>query len=914
MRPDLRRPAARPRLDPDRFRTPHATDRPGFRWWWTVPVPIDELVRELRAMHAAGIGEVEIAFSPGFWADEPQRAALAAVLAEAERLGVGVAATVGAAWPLQTPNTTRGTEHAARELQYGVAHVPAGTRGVRVPPAFDDEGSERGARLHAVVAARILTAGDPPPRFRVRDWHGERLGIGNPERSTILDADSLVVLAADDTVDLPPGDGDWAVFGLWLRDCAQGVTSFLDRDAAVAATQYLDEHQFGPENLAAFGRTGTEWFEDSLELNADSLFWTDDLLARFEARFGYDLTPHLPVLFVHGMCRYWVPNSEPTPDFAYPDSSDARVRRDYHRLITDLYVADHLLVLQDWSARHGVRHKAQAAYGQNLEPIRSNRDFVRAGGRAEGESLNAGDRFPVTRSHPSWRFALDWARCIVGGAHQGGATRVSTELGAQFAASFAQTLGDLKQVLDKEWAAGITKPFVHGFAVQPADAPWPTQSRFADIVTESWNDLHYPEWVHLPALADYWARGTLILETGTPRTDVAIHRDGFLTTAARGTPEQDRTAPARLADTEALERRGYSVQFVDPIGLAEPEAFGAAGDLFPNGPAYRALILDERTMMPEAIEAVAAAAGRGLRVIVVGEPPASDSGFAHGDAGHRRVREAVAQLLTLPTVARVAEMRDAAGALAGLGLVPRAAWNGPLLLTQWREAGDLRFVLVYHTDAEAVTVRLSLEGEGAVSELDLWTGGIRPLGAAARSGRTEVTLSLEPLGVRVLALHLGASTAEVAAPEPAWAPVTLGPWHLTARTEEPLGSRTIELDRGPADWRQVPELADAAGVATYTTTVTAHLDRSRLELGALVGSASVRVDGVTVGTAFTSGAVLDLGDALRAGGTLEVVVATPLHNAVLGVDRPSPPGLPLPGRAGNPLPQGWVGPARLLGT
>jgi hypothetical protein len=167
------------------------------------------------------------------------------------------------------------------------------------------------------------------------------------------------------------------------------------------------------------------------------------------------------------MCRYWVPNEEPVPDFELDDGSGSKIRRDYYRLLTDLYIRDHLLVLQAWSVSRSMRHKAQVAYGQNLEPIRSNREFVRSGGRAEGESLNSGDRAPMSRDQPTWKFALDWQRCLVGGAHQGGAVRVSTELGAQFQAAFAFSLGDYKQLLDKEWAAGITKPFVHGFR-QPA--------------------------------------------------------------------------------------------------------------------------------------------------------------------------------------------------------------------------------------------------------------------------------------------------------------------------------------------------------------------------------------------------------------------------------------------------------------
>ena len=76
---------------------------------------------------------------------------------------------------------------------------------------------------------------------------------------------------------------------------------------------------------------------------------------------------------------------------------------------------------------------------------------------------------------------------------------------------------------------------------------------------------------------------------------MAVYRDGFLTTAARGNAEADATVPDRLIDAEPLERAGYGVQVLDPVGLAEPGALGAdaAGTtvLFPEGPAYRALVL-----------------------------------------------------------------------------------------------------------------------------------------------------------------------------------------------------------------------------------------------------------------------------------------------------------------------------------
>ncbi|WP_210580063.1 hypothetical protein, partial [Actinomyces succiniciruminis] len=273
---DLRRPATRAALTRARFATPEMTDRPGIRWWWQQPVPVEALLEELRAIAAAGFGEVEIAFSPGFWADAAQREALAAVLAEARHLGVGVAMTLGAAWPLQTPNTTRGTAYAAQELQYGVRwvegegradargdagraaaeiHGPGGGRGAvttPVPAPFDDAELARGGKLVAVVSARVVRRGTPPRVVDSGNPWGKPTKIIEPEHSTLLDETTLTDLTGQvrgegtgAIVDWEPGPGQWALMAFWSRDSEQGVTSFLDAAAARAALAYLDEHQLG---------------------------------------------------------------------------------------------------------------------------------------------------------------------------------------------------------------------------------------------------------------------------------------------------------------------------------------------------------------------------------------------------------------------------------------------------------------------------------------------------------------------------------------------------------------------------------------------------------------------------------------------------------------------------------------------
>src|SRR4051795_9222174 len=121
--------------DPASFRDPPRQVRPKFRWWWgnfALPGSLDPaaVTEELKAIADAGFGGVEIGFTPSVWANDAQRAGLQASLAEARRRGLSVDMTLGANWPLQTPNTAKGTGLSEQELMYGRKDVSG-------PGAFD---------------------------------------------------------------------------------------------------------------------------------------------------------------------------------------------------------------------------------------------------------------------------------------------------------------------------------------------------------------------------------------------------------------------------------------------------------------------------------------------------------------------------------------------------------------------------------------------------------------------------------------------------------------------------------------------------------------------------------------------------------------------------------------------------------
>ncbi|MDW5596828.1 glycosyl hydrolase [Conexibacter stalactiti] len=924
-------PHPEPLVQPQAFKTPASDVRPQTRWWWGQffgnglplgPMSVAETRREMREFAAAGFGSVEIAFGRANWATAEQRENLEAALDEADKLGMTVDMTIGANWPVTTPNTRAGSGLSQQELQYGRADVTGGTTFDGPAPApYDDAANARGGRLFAVTAAKVLDAGPAVTRVNAP-----------PTTSTVLDPSSLVDLTAE--VDAGgnltwevPGEGSWIVFAFWQRDARQDVIDAFDAAPVAAAGRYVGEHQFTDGAAALLRKAGGSFFEDSLELRAEGLFWTHEMAARFEQRRGYGVRRLLPLFFQQGMNSFWVPEFEPVADFELPEQQGRRIRHDYYETLTDLYVDEHLQSFQDWADSRGVQYRSQAAFGQNLDTIRSARELARMGGLADTESYNAGDRQvnDLVGNRDRWRFAFDMHRNVSSGAHQGGSSEISSELGAQGGKAYSFNIGDYKTIMDKEWAAGTSRITLHGASYQGTTARWPGDTAFGEYVSDSWN-ASWPQWAHWKPMSDYWARGTTVLETGTPRTDVAIYRDGFVTIAATGQVEVPR---AGLFDALALERAGYSLGYLDPNGVIDRDAEGD-GVLFPRGPRYRAIVIDERALPAAVAERLAEEAEQGLAVVFVGELPNRDTSYKNATRGDIRVQRAIERLLDAPTVARAATQADAAGALQRLGVVPDARWSTPVqVYSQQRETKTADYYYLYNATSDEVTFDGSFASKGRPYALDLWNGDITPLAAFRQDGeRTSIPLTLPPLGTTVLAIrkdepvparHIvsapndelvvtgeqtvelrdvaggprevrfsdGTSSSVNVPPLPA--PLTPASWqlHIDGATATGTVPHDLELTE-LKPWVQIPGLERVAGVGTYTTTLdlpadwTAAERGALLQLGTVLGTVRIWVNGSEAGPGTVAAQRRwDVSALLKPGANeLKVEVATALRNAV----------------------------------
>ena len=152
-----------PLANPRDFAQPPNDVRPKMRWWWATPYDDKEAADELNAMAQAGFGGAEAAFNTDGWGGADQRKMLVTALQTARSDGMRLDMTLGASWPVTTPNTKPGSGLSEQELMYGRRDLtgPSSYMGP-APTALDDQtGQQRGGKLVAVTAAKVLTEGPP---------------------------------------------------------------------------------------------------------------------------------------------------------------------------------------------------------------------------------------------------------------------------------------------------------------------------------------------------------------------------------------------------------------------------------------------------------------------------------------------------------------------------------------------------------------------------------------------------------------------------------------------------------------------------------------------------------------------------------------------------------------------------------
>lgn len=670
----------------------------------------------------------------------------------------------------------------------------------------------------------------------------------------------------------------------------QLVMDHFKREALEAHTKRVFEA--GRAQLGPFlGKTLTAYTVDSLE-NASDLYWTDELIAEFKRRRGYDLVPYLPLVFQPGWMAHPYQARLSAPQFDDTQVGE-RVRADYRLTVSELMIENLYEPFAAWAKKNGLHSEFQA----HGAPV----DILKAYGTAdvpESEDLHVG---------PDPYF-LKLARS---GADLYGRQIVSTESMIWDHGGPSLTPQDLKRRADELLSAGINRLRIDGFDPGPAVSSLPPEV----AKLGAWLSSRNPAWAEFERpFVSYLQRAQVVLQQGRNVVPLAIFRSELAYVPTSATQEPKIEQP-RMAFIDALPEAGYDYDAINADVLIKSQVRDRAL-ITPSGMQFNALILPTvSSLRVEVAAAIEKFASAGLPILFVDRTPARYEGLLDHEQRDEIVRTHMAAARSAG--ARQCGDEKVIETLRDLGVAGNVTFepgrSAPFLE---KRIGDARVFFFRNPDAESRRVAFATAGRAGAQVWDPWTGTIQPANVTTTEGRAKVELQLLPNQSVFVVVD---------------SKLPVRSWPTSALFERPVrvakigeqgwqfaasgagaGGRKIEVNEpmaSLADWTTLPSTRDFSGEAVYSTRFTvgeellgAHR-RVLIDLGSLNDGATLRVNGKPLLLNPSPPYVADVTDQVQAGeNQLEVVVYNTLNNMVAA----SAPGI------SGLRPAGLLGPVWLL--
>ncbi|MCX7681520.1 MAG: glycosyl hydrolase [Anaerolineae bacterium] len=611
----------------------------------------------------------------------------------------------------------------------------------------------------ALIAERIAT-------FAAREVDGELTDIRPTETPSLTDESDRVLQFYPLTFPLGVA---------WFNDYtyldvlnAEAVRAFLESTHAVYAQAIGDE----------FGRAVPGIFTDEPQFRPHTdqmaIPWTDRFADIFQARRGYDLLPHLPALFFD------------VGDFH-------RVRYDYWRTITELFVESYSRQIFDWCEAHGL---AYTGHYNAEDSLRSQIENVGAamphylymhipGIDKLGREINARAGTVLTVKQ------LDSVVC------QFGKPRALCENygcgGQDFAHAGRKWIGDWSYVL----GVNLNNPHLSLYSMRGERKRDYPQNLF----------YQQPWWPENRLIADHFARLSYVLSQGTRVVDIlVIHPVASAWTlycprAPHAVDVLDR-ALDRLLMTLLQHQRDFHLG--DEM-LMETEAGCKMDDagrprLQVGKMEYRLVIVPPGvTLAARTVHLLHEFAAAGGPVLALEPLPYLIEGRPADSA-------------VLPETARVVTLDTLPDVLDELLPFDVRVPGSTSIWAHHRQVGEADVYFLANTDLEwGGIATVQLRGTGYVEEWDTATGGVHPLPCCQREGITEVTLDFPPLGSHLLVLQRNrAPVTTVSPPARVIADIPLDDtWELIPGSPNALTLDTVQVRLGEDEWSVPMHILDA---------------------------------------------------------------------------------------------------------
>lgn len=749
------------------FSEPPADSRIMMRWWWFGPsVTKAEIERELKKMKEGGIGGVEVQPVYPLLPDDPATGLknipylsdeflemLRFASDTANDLGMRFDLTLGSGWSFGGARTP--INEAAGQLRVDRVKADQGSKSVPTPSLIPAE------KLMAV----FLRSGG---------------GGEFTELNTI----------ANGRVTLP----DNIAAGSEVYFFISGKSGMQVKRPSFGAEGYVLDHLDKPSVDDYLKTTGDRLFEafkggpvpysvfcDSLEVyNQD---WTDDLLAEFQKRRGYDLRPYLPALVA---------------DIG-PKTAD--IRYDWGRTITELFNERFMVPMQEWAERNGTRFRIQG-YGIPPASISSNKwaDI------SDGE----GAQWKVVRA----------ARWAASANHIYGRSITSSETWTWLHSPvFRATPLDLKAEADIHFLQGINQLIGHGWGYTPPGVEYPGWRFYAAGAYSEQN----PWWIVMPDLAHYLQRMSYLMRQGHPATDIALYlptADAYAGFSAGRVHliDSDRELVGEKL-LPALFKKGYNTDLFDDE-ILRLEGRAEKGDLLLGAARYKAVVLPALTRMPlSSLRSLDAFVASGGIVAALGHGPTMLPGLNVSEQDRAEFRKIADRLFggTRPTVV-LADDADSLAARLADKLVPDAAVTPASddIAAVHRKVDGADVYFVANTGNRKASVTLSFRTDRPNAEMwNARTGEAFGIKVTRSGAVTTVHADIEPYGSRVYVF----SDEKASLPEPPLLPADMTARDISRDWSLKLGDRAPLMLPELSSWTSLPDAGYFSGVGVYSKTI-----------------------------------------------------------------------------------------------
>ncbi len=782
-----------------------------------------------------------------------------------------------------------------------------GSMGIEVPKPSPDL---HVAELRFEAGARVLR-GEEKAGFGLLPSF-DALATPPMAVGAIVAKDSVVDLSGkmrpDGTLDWTPPAGRWVVLRMGYSPTGitnhpaspEGTGLEVDKlsrtDVHDYMSHYLDLYQDASGGL--MGKRGLQYvISDSYEAGAAN--WTEDMLAQFQKRRGYDATPWLPVL---------------TGRVEGTSAQSDRFLWDWRRTLSELIAENHYGQITDMLHERGMGH-----YGESHE---SGRAFIGDGMEAKKTNdvpMSAmWTQFPgVNQDNPGYNADIRESASV---AHLYGQNLVAAESMTAAAGAWRWSPATLKPTADKEMAMGLNRFVIHTSVHQPLvdKGPGLALGPFGQWFTrnETWAGAGAKAWI------SYLARSSYMLQQGRFVADVAWFYG------------EDSNITALYGKAGPPVPEGYNFDYVNGDALQHQLKVidGQLGS--PSGARYRVLALDARAahMSLPVLKAIRDLVSAGA--VVVGQPPVDSPSLADDPAEFQAIVKEVWGERGPPLhrfgKGQVYGNSELGDVLAGAGVQADFGYTKPQADTQLLAVhrkladGDLYFVDSRNDKAQALEA--SFRVTGLVPEL--WhaeTGRSEAVAWHVQGKHTVVPLQLGPWESVFVVFRKPTQAASGGVPATRSETVATldGSWHVAfqagrhapASAELPLGSWSDSKDEG---------IRYFAGTGTYSRTLDvkpAWLGKGAqlwLDLGDVHELAEVIVNGKSLGVAWRPPYRVDIASALHAGSnTLEIAVTDLWVNRLIRDAQPDVKDaftftVPKFYKGAEPLvPAGLVGPVKL---